>query len=720
MNVTGYGQYSKAAAGARNPKKNMDSQLKLIFIYPILISDRIRVQSTPPFDQTMRDFISVTFLSDLFVENAFSIVGAANQIRPLWDERNNPIDTATGLLRFQAAQQGISSSGYGTTPPNYTVDAGYSGVLQQKIAQKTAVIQQLIRTDPKFARFRPYIETITMGNMIEVPVIIGTASYQVDTLTLMWVLIAAIGLNLPMNSEANIDKIFNELENLDEKKYWRLLNNLTQSPEAETNFETLGTWFQRGVLGVARGVRFATRRFNILPSVRRAAHSQIQRTRNQIRSDSQQGFQSQQQFAPLFLNRTKLDETKTYFKFVLNPHNAETRFGLDARDSATSRTRVYESMLAGQSSRYRNILLQSFDDTMATAGTILLLSIGNLSSISSSNLNVVEKKDEMFNDMNISDIVDKLFKSIQDSLQEEDPSENIKSLKELCSIDSSEAFDHVSTMIGKTAISSGVFDQRQYLQFVDQFEKASATSKALSQKIENHLNTIVTNKSAGTFNTNLILIKNDISMRVQNFLKEFVDEHHQTGTDFAIVTATQQNTDNMKVLNQIIPSFSSGVANILYFLFLSHFQSVLCKYILVADVELERAAHEVTSWPNYTLVLPVEIVVALHAAIMGKSWSHMLSGGRIGRSLDSESRPVSRGQVRDPDVSATYMRSIVNFISRRLNVPNLIVVDSRSGEVHYQLMNQTSVNRSRIQTLATFIQSKVDRPLSVTQTQNYY
>ncbi len=67
MNITGYGQYSKGTAGVRNPKRNINSQLKLIFIYPILIADKIKVQSTPPFEQLIRDFISVTFLSDLFI-----------------------------------------------------------------------------------------------------------------------------------------------------------------------------------------------------------------------------------------------------------------------------------------------------------------------------------------------------------------------------------------------------------------------------------------------------------------------------------------------------------------------------------------------------------------------------------------------------------------------------------------------------------------------------
>jgi len=179
-------------------------------------------------------------LSDLFVQNAFSVVSSANQIRPLWDERQQSVDPTSSILRAIAAQQNINIAGVGTSLPNYSVDAAYSNIIQNKISQKTAVIQQLLKTDPKFSKLRPYIETITMGNMIDVPVVVGTAYYPVDTLTLMWVLIAAIGLNKPLNSEANINAVFNELENLDEKKYWRLLNNLTQTPQFR---KFLGTLF---------------------------------------------------------------------------------------------------------------------------------------------------------------------------------------------------------------------------------------------------------------------------------------------------------------------------------------------------------------------------------------------------------------------------------------------------------------------------------------------
>jgi hypothetical protein len=717
MNITGYGQYSKGVAGARDPKKLMNSQLKLIFIYPILIADKIKVQSTPPFEQLIRDFISVTFLSDLFIENAFTIIGTANQIRPLWDERQQSVDPTSGILRTLAAQRGISSAGYGTASPNYNVDAAYAGVLQQKITQKTAVIQQLIKTDPKLAKFRPYIETITMGNMIEVPVIVGTSSFQVDTLTLMWVLIASIGLNLSLDSETNIDAVFKELESLDEKKYWRLLNNLITDPTVRQN---LGSWFQRGVIGISRGVERVTRRFNILPSLQHAASNKRFKIQSQI--DNEEELKTQQQFIPLYLNRTDLDNTKTYFKFVLNRTSAERRFGLDATDERTSRVRVQEASLGSQSIRYRNFLINSFTDIMGTTGTIWLLSIGNLISISSSGLNVVNVKKEKIDDElfdNITDIVGKLFANIDKSFRQENIKEKIESLKDLCAIDSVEVVENISRWAGDTSISVGSFNNSTYLHFVDMFEKASGVSKSLSVRLEKQLQTVVADTYSREFNSNLIVVKNLINQVVKNFIKEFVDEEDQT-PDSEFTLENLGIADRNKILRQVIPAFHDGIVDILYFLFLAKFQEVLCKFILIADVEIEKSVNEVTSWPNYTLVLPVEIVVALHAAIMGKSWKHMLSGGQIGRSLQPNSTPLTKKQVNMPDVSATYIKSIVKFIANRLNVPNLIVVDSKRGEVHYQLMNQTDVNKSRIQTLATFVQSKVDRPLTTTQSQNYY
>jgi hypothetical protein len=150
-------------------------------------------------------------------------------------------------------------------------------------------------------------------------------------------------------------------------------------------------------------------------------------------------------------------------------------------------------------------------------------------------------------------------------------------------------------------------------------------------------------------------------------------------------------------------------------MFLAQLQASLCKFILVADIDIETATNEVTSWPNYTLTLPVEIVLALHAAIMGASWKHMLSGGQIGKEIDKEkNKPLTREQVGKGsmfNVNENYIKGIVKFVCQRLDVPNLIVVDSKKGDIYYKLMNQTDINKTKISTIETFIQSKLNRQM---------
>ena len=63
------------------------------------------------------------------------------------------------------------------------------------------------------------------------------------------------------------------------------------------------------------------------------------------------------------------------------------------------------------------------------------------------------------------------------------------------------------------------------------------------------------------------------------------------------------------------------------------------------------------------------------------------------------------------DVNDSYTKAIIKYVSKRLDVPNLIVVDSRKGDIYYKLMNQTDINKTKITTIDTFIQSKLNRQM---------
>lgn len=726
MNLTGYNQYSKITSSIKNPKNLPNIEQKLIFIYPIIMSDKIKSKSVPDIQELIRDFISITFLTDLFVENTFSVVSAANQIRPLWDERNQPIDPTSGIIRAMAAMQGINIGGQGTAP-NYNIDAGYSGLIQDKLNQKTAIIQQLVKVDPRFKKLKPYIETITMGNMIEVPVIVGTDLMLVDTLILMWVLIASIGLNITLDSTANIDKIFIELKNLDEKKRWILLNRLS----TEQNIEQLGTWFQRGVIQTSRMIGTVTKKFNILPSVNTFALKKITDTNKEI-EDEYNDFKNKHRgtFQSLLLKNDNLSVTQYFLKRAIDPTLREVNFGEDAIDNSTAKTSVYDTSIKQQSERYNTLLIHSFNETMSSVGSLLLSIIGRLCSSENSSIIIGDQQDKSFGKLFSSDEhnginqhITKLFGTIHTAFSKEITETNIKALKDISSgSDITKAYDSIVILIASNKSIGGFIDnvihEDNYYTFMEAFERLYSQCRSLNNKIQNDSVLLFTEgETKRKYIDQLTYIKNKINTSCLSFVNAFSTEwkelnHLNQGNIDYLITKQVKSVNNDTVMYKLIPYFHHLLTEVFYFLFLCRFQEIIYKYIFVIDVELEKSVNEVTNPYNFTLVLPVEIIFALHSAIMGKTWQSMLDKNMHNSFIkyDKSKANIQTNNIFNPNES--YVKGIVNYISKRLKVPNLIVIDSARDDIYYKLMNQTTMNKIKIQTMSTFIQSKLNRPLN--------
>lgn len=738
MNITGQGQYSKQTSGLRNPgdfkdsKNFLNTQHKLIFIYPVLYSDKIKVPSSQSFEATLRDFLSVTFLSDIFVQNTFNMIGMANQIRPLWDENRQPIDPTSAMARG-GNYQGVYTTG---TNPQYPIGPEHTRDIQQKINQKTAVIQHLIKTDPKFSKLRPFIEIITMGNMIEVPVIVGTANYPVDTLTMMYVLIAAIGMNRKLTNETDLAAIFRELETLDEKKYWRLLNNLVKNPKEKI---VLSDWFRgRAITGLHK-ISGWTR--NVAPPISGFARNRADGLRQE---QSPELNEQRQIFAPLLLNKTNLDQTKLYFKFVLNSALTNSQFGID---TATEKSRVAaaSAKFTEDTNMIKDVTLANFSTLIAELGTALLFSTGNLVMTHNYTVSIVDLKSEIIDDAMmkaIRPILNSVLSGINASIRENtsDESRNkIKILKDLCKIDAFTGLDKAIELMPRYQVTGSDFTLETYRIFLQFFEDFVSTAETITGKLENEIEYLASAKTRSDITTELSNLKQIISVHVKEFFKPFkkdLDDNNDTGlvniADKASMLAKWTGQNSMSIKTQTIPNFENGLTKIFYYMLLTQLQRSLCKFIVTADVDLETITNEVTAWPNYTLVLPVEIVLALHAATMGTSWEHILGGGRQGTAIvtkdsvtkddltgtiitQNKSKQLDKQTVSERsiiDVGDNYVKGIVKFISNRLGVPNLIVVDSKKGDMYYKLMNQTTVNKTKITTIDTFIQSKLNRQMT--------
>jgi len=728
VNITGQGQYSKQVAGIKDPRNIMNSQQKLIFIYPMLYADKIKVQSSQPFEGLVRDFISVTFLSDIFVQNTFNLIGMANQIRPLWDENRQAVDPTSGIVPYSNYPTVYTTP----TSTQYPIGSEHAGRIEQKITQKTAIIQHLLKTDPKFSKLRPFVEIITMGNMIEVPVIVGTASYPVDTLTLMYVLIAALGMNKKLSKKSDLELIFHELETLNEKKYWTLLTHLTR--DNPNDVESLANWFRGYAVSGLKRISNIQRVQNV-PRLQRFINTR--RDKMQLKMNEVPELNPQnQQFSPLLLKKSNLDQTKLYFNFVLDSDLTNSQFGIDTATSATRVKTLAQVKFRGEIDKIGELTMAHYRNLIGEVGTSILFSISNLIRIEGYSVDAMDQKYNII-DNQMMDKIETHLKYILEIIDEslQDPSSltstrsKIKILEDLCKIDAAPILKDVVESLPSLKVSRADFGEKDYKDFLIFFDDLTSQSRSFSLKIENEIKFLVAAKYKGRITSAFNRLSEIVNEHIDDFFQPFIADLTDTSNS-RLAQVTASDITNIKA--KTIPRFKAGLTDIFYFMLLAQLQRSLCSFTLTLDADYENITNEVTAWPNYTLVLPIEIITALHAATMGISWEHMLGGGRQGTAIvkvDNEvrddltgaiitkekSKPMDKETLNRSsivDVNENYVKGIMKFIWQRLDVPNLIVVDAKKGEIYYKLMNQTSVNKTKISTIDTFIQSKLNRQMT--------
>ena len=697
MNIQGLSQYSKATVGLRAPKKNLTN--RLIFIYPILLSDKIKID-----ENTIRDFIAITFLKEIFMQNAISMVSTANQVKPLWDESNKKVDALTGAAIAFASQYGYTPTG-GAAPPLYPIPSEYSGVIQQKIQEKTAVIQTLLKTDPKLSKLRPYVEMVTLGNMIDVPVIAGTSPQQINTLCLFHVLLAAISLRLSLTSTKNLDTIFNALENLDETRYFRLLNNLApeNKPWGQRTREYLFSELGRAKAGLQSVLHKA------LPIIPKPTQANF--------GVKEVEYRPVKMFHILNILKTDLDQTKLFFKFVLDPSIAKSRYGVETTSSeeAIKVTQLFPGVELGgknKSDRIKSWAVSSFLEELAGIGTIILRSISNIVIPQPSvDLNFAKLKNQYIDNElmdNIDLSLDKLIYNIMNNLSGstvEYTRNKMEILKALCKLDSNEVVADLKQLILYHAINSIAYSPGEFRVFTSSLDRAADVASTHSKKIENLIDKLGSSEDptiGSVSSVNLEQIYQNIQSSISDIFKEYIDVY-SLGNVESSMKVNGLVADVNDVPSKAIPNFINSSAKIIYFLLLQKLQEVFCRFILVADLEIETAANDVTEWPNYTMVLPIEIITALHAATVAKSWESLVTNEKTGN------EQMAREYI---NITDDFVKGIVKFISNRLQVPNLIVVDSKRNDIYYKLMYQTEVNKTKLSTFETFVKTSLNQPMS--------
>ena len=207
----------------------------------------------------------------------------------------------------------------------------------------------------------------------------------------------------------------------------------------------------------------------------------------------------------------------------------------------------------------------------------------------------------------------------------------------------------------------------------DQLNSVIDNSKAYFDKVDNKVDDVVdemmgvyinklTRDQSGAFN-NISLNRNQI--------------------------LTPANDPNGNKTVTYINQGKSYLTTIILTMYYTSVVDAVCQYVKYLDVEIETVKNDVLDLPNYTLVLPVEVIMMLHSAIISQTWRNL----------------VSKNQIQHTNLTDNYVKGVVNFISKKIDVPNLIVIDSKKEQVFYKLMYTSQINKSNIGTFKTFVQS---------------
>jgi hypothetical protein len=697
MNITGLKQYSKATVGLRQPGKLLDQHLKMVFVYPMLFADKLGKYKT-----FVRQFQTITFLKEIFISNSLNLMSLGAQVKPIIDEQGQEVEVATviGMAKLTGMYAEDRVQANRIPAPNYISDFGAKNEIQRRIHERTAVIQQLVNVDPRLSALMPFVELITMDNLIDIPVIVGTKTFDIDTLSLTYILIAAIGLNIKLDSEANINKIIEKLKSMPQAEWYKLVNNIIKPNKSFK--ETMDEWLKSHPAMSALYKKFESSVMKFKPKLS-IPNTQYAEPDAQLMKLKDK-FESDKIFGMLTLVKQDLDQAKLFFKFMLNPDLIKSQTGLDVSPGQISST------IRTLSPNTKNIFLgmhQNFMKLVSNTGTLILRSSANVIHPKSNDIDYIVIKenviDTRLNSRIQAIIADQLMEKIETSLADSGPeiaSDKVKTVTYLCNSLGEESQSLVKKMFTELSdssnnIASASYDHRQFSSFVSKMEEIASTCASHNKAIERQISELITDSGPILQN-----IQQEIYGAIDSFFDPYIKEirlYGSAATDYIGVHPDQ-------VVNTLIKQLKRIIIQPFYFLFLYSLQVALCEYVKILDVELDATKNDVLSLPNYTLILPLQVVSALYSVVLAKSWQDLVKN-------DTDVRNMTT-------LTENYVKNIVKFINLRLGVPNIIVIDEQKGKLYYKFQFMTAINATSITTLETFIQSHLNKPMN--QNQNYY
>lgn len=733
MNITG-GQYSKAVSGIRSQNKLLDQQFKLMWIYP-MIFDR----STNKYETQIRQFITANIMKELFISNALNMVNMAAQVHPITDERGGTLGPAAIVSRAENLINRTNNAyGYSDTNSQVTrnpvyIDANYKLELQKRVIEKTRIFKKFLLDDPNYKKFNPMLKYVTMDNMIDIPVIVGTKKYDVDSVSLAMLMIFSVAeKNMPLDKSENVEALCKLIKATRPKDMWKVFNNIVSKNP------TLGELVDR-FLEEHRLVKIGFNYFkdkydraknwvsDKLPSELKSTFTStksevnstfgsITATVNKYSTPNTDQYKMLKDFEILGIAQSQVDQMNLFFKFAINKDLLEKQIGTTSSPGQGSKT--MDRLSGPVENTLINKLYSNFNSVMSNYGNNAVRSMISLLYPVGSGLDTLKVYIDFENSLSsqiLELIQNDIAQSIKSSLSQgaEEPDKKIKDLKSLCTNWKANdvVFTDINTRIQTNRIPSPSFDIHQAHNFFTALDEAAKKSLHSNESVTHSLSKIIGNTASDVSSKVVNIIKNVLENLVSEFDRLYTNR--QPAAYVPVSNAFTLRPMSDEEVNKLKVSLSSNISTYLYFLFMYVLQMALCDLVTVTEFDLEISKHAVTDEHNYTLVLPAETVKMLVSAYQAKNLQNILTS-------PGTSTPQNMKMYRA--VSENNVKQMTKFIVEKLRVPNVIVIDDKDNKpkIYYKLMYQSDVQSINLSTVDTYLASIEDNLPGDIQTPGQY
>ena len=719
MNITNIPNYSKATSGLRQSQTIQNQQFKLIYVYPMLIAQKLDQNIL----MTLRKFITHSYLREIIVSNSLNIISVASQLQAPAQQSGEVARLIGQAIIGGSNNQNIQPNTQLLTQPQDTY------IYQQQVQQKTNVIKKHLETDIRTKKLLPQVELITLNNLIDVPVIAGTAPNQINDLALLFILSIALVRNITLDKFQNIQAIIRLLKNTPEEDWYKLLTYMTSvnKPARERIADTIREYMPRS----------ATRRsvMWILTKIEGSDPSSKKTEQRNLSTDDSERQAASNHILDLIasIKRSELDNVEMNFSFVLNPTVLKNRTGIDISNNTLEKTIV---RINPRQEQILHQMIDKFIELTATAGSAILSSVTNalypvsshsvdrdtledlerleargnlnpgertqLNQLRSTsppaadlNLNFLELRDihfgEKLNNHIQRAVLDTIRTEFNSSLGSMSPNEaqtRIKLVKALCQ--SMEQVDSVLSenlkKIQDNALLSTNFNEYEFERFTKQTYNASTTLASYNHRFERSISQLL-NRGNLIFSA----IKPLIYSAVEDFIRAIVVRHNYHSNMSAVL-----GYDQKSVMTKFVPQIKDMIFAVFYFFFLYRFQSAICQFMDILDVEVEAAVGDAMDFPNYCLIIPLHVILAMYTASVTNNFGQFMSGGGKG------------GSINDLNTfNDNYVKGMIRQICMRLKVPSIIVIDDRSSSIFFKFQFMTTVEKMNLGTVDSFVKSKL-------------